>query len=304
MKVLDLIREMINVGFSKYESMVYIALVKEGIQSAPSLAHTSGVPKSKIYDVLDRLLEKRLIEEYPGAPRKFRARSPDLVLDEMLKNSKEKLQSIETGAAGLKSTLGEFYKAKELRRIDSNSVLWTVNGRRAFHEKFAEMGDRARKEILVISPYFTREPITERSGAAASRRGVKIAGVTALSAENAARVKYFLHTHFDEIRNFRGEIPITVVIADRAECMYRMTYEVAGQTNYIGVHSANPGLVKAFVQYWQALWKTSRPITPQEIEKLLERGVSFAKEERGPELKMVSWRRDSGEEIAIEAKQS
>ncbi|RLF60605.1 MAG: hypothetical protein DRN25_02295 [Thermoplasmata archaeon] len=46
-------------GLNKYEARAYLTLVKEGVSSAKEISKFSGVPYSRIYDVLDSL-EKRV----------------------------------------------------------------------------------------------------------------------------------------------------------------------------------------------------------------------------------------------------
>lgn len=244
--------ELQGIGFTMYEARVYLALVREGILSGPAVARASGVPKSKVYDVLKRLMKKRVIEEFVGAPRKFKARQPSHVLNELVESERAKLKTIESRAGELGSRISSMLDRTEKTYLDKDDILWTVNGRRAFHEKFVEMGERSRSEVLVITPYFSRNTIMERCIAAAVSRGVVFRGLTAVNEDNRQRVRYY-QQYFKEMLNFKGELPITVLIIDDSECMYRMNYRVNGQQNYIGIHSTNPGMVKAFKQYWNGL---------------------------------------------------
>lgn len=268
-KIEDIAKELRNFGFTKYEAQAYLGLIREGILTAPNLARVSNVPKSKIYDVLEKLTDKRMIEEFPGMPRKFKARTPDFVFDEVLLDGRKRVDELERGAGKIKRQLTDLLSSTERTFLEEEHVLWTVNGRKAFHEKFADMGNKAQKEVLVMSPYFSRNSILERCVMAARRKGVIFKGITSLNEENASRVKFYTNL-YSEIRHFDGEIPLTVVIHDKKEMMYRMSYSVRGETNYIGVHSTNPGLVKAFLQYWQALWKVSKGITEKDIDKVMK----------------------------------
>ena len=254
-----LISQFRDFGFTLYESKAYVALVTGGIMSAPETSKKSDVPKSKIYDTLNSLLTKRIIEEYPGSPRKFKARTPGFVLDELLEQERLHLKKVQSSAETLKSRLDSIINDTEKTYVSNESVLWTVNGRRGFHEKFAEMGARARKEVKLITPYFSRNSILEKAINNAKSRGVIFKGITSVNDDNKDRVKYYLEC-FDSIEQFNGEIPITLVIIDEKECMYRIDYRINGLLNYVGVHSTNIGLIKAFTQYWNGLKADSVPI--------------------------------------------
>ncbi len=255
----ELLDPLKDIGFTNYESKAYITLVDKGILSAPEIAKKSGLPKSRIYDILKILLNKRMIEEFPGTPRKFKARNPTFVIDDLIEKKETHFKNIKSNATNLKTRLNTLINNTEKTYISNESILWTVNGRRGFHEKFAEMGARATKEVKVITPYFSRNTILERSINSAKSRNVKFTGITTINKENKDRVRYYIEC-FNNIYKFTGEIPLTVIIIDDKECMFRMNYQLNGQLNYVGVHSTNTGLIKAFTQYWDGLMKDSTNI--------------------------------------------
>ncbi|MBW6451480.1 MAG: hypothetical protein K0B02_02005 [DPANN group archaeon] len=261
----NIIDELRQFGFTQYESKAYITLISKGVLSGPDISKFSKIPKSKIYDVVNNLLTKRMIEEFPGTPRKFKARAIDNVFNEILTNKKEKIDNLEKTAETLKTRIKGMLKFAEKTYIEKNSVIWTVDGRKAFHEKFAEMGDKSTKEVFVITPYFSRNPLIERSIEHAKTRGVTFQGITSMNDENKDRIRFYTNL-FDNISVFNGTIPMTIIIIDDKECIYRMEYKSNGQNNYIGVHSTNPGLINAFKQYWDGLIKDSNLIEDTDLK--------------------------------------
>lgn len=258
--VSELIEELQQFGFTRYEASCYLALVREGVMTAPSISKQSGVPKSKIYEIMTRLLKMGVIEEFPGTPMKFKARTPDNVINIILEQKRKEMENLGTIASDLRVKLNALLKSSEKTLMTSDNILWTVNGRNAFHEKFIEMGNRSKGRVYVITPYFSRHPLMEECITNAIKRGVVFQGLTSINESNVDRVKFYSKL-FAEIRNFDGELPLTIIIIDDKECIYRMDYVSNGQTNYIGVHSNNPGLIKAFMQYWEGLWKISAKFT-------------------------------------------
>ncbi len=260
-----------TLGFTQYESKAYVALVRHGVCTAPALAEASRVPKSKIYSVLDSLMQKRVIEEYPGSPRRFRARPPRAVFEHVIGEEIDRLKDLSRRAERVASAIESMISRAEKNVLDRESVLWTVDGRRAFHEKFAEMGYRARERIIVVSPYFSRSPVMEDSIRAARERGVVFRTITSIKPGNKERVVFYLSL-FDEVRHFDGEVPLTVVIIDDRECLYRLSYNLNGHENYVGVYSRNPGLVRAMEMYWEGLARDSVLVSsPGEVEHIAGR---------------------------------
>jgi predicted transcriptional regulator len=67
---------LVELGFSPYEADVYLALVKEHPANGSQLARRSGVPRSMVYQTLDRLAEKGAVLVAPGEPAWYTPVSP------------------------------------------------------------------------------------------------------------------------------------------------------------------------------------------------------------------------------------
>jgi sugar-specific transcriptional regulator TrmB len=61
--VVNIVKQMQKLGFTEYESRSYAALLEENPVTAYELSKRSGIPSSKIYEVLGRLLEKEMAFE-------------------------------------------------------------------------------------------------------------------------------------------------------------------------------------------------------------------------------------------------
>lgn len=68
--------DLTQIGLSKYESLVYNALVRVGKSSSSIISAESTVPYGKIYTVLDSLERKGLVKVIPEKTKMFEAGSP------------------------------------------------------------------------------------------------------------------------------------------------------------------------------------------------------------------------------------
>ena len=59
--VVNIIKRLTEIGFSEYEAKAYTALVSANPATAYEIARASGIPTSKIYEVISRLLEKGVV---------------------------------------------------------------------------------------------------------------------------------------------------------------------------------------------------------------------------------------------------
>ena len=81
-------------GLSEYEARVYVSLVRIGISGASRLSMESGVPRTKIYSVLRRLVEKGLVMEVPNKPMEFAPISPKKVFSKKLREMERNLKAL------------------------------------------------------------------------------------------------------------------------------------------------------------------------------------------------------------------
>lgn len=87
-----------GVGLTMYEAEAYVTLTSLISSTATEIAEKSGIPRSKIYDVLKRLAEKNYIEIEDGRPHTYHVKSPV----EVLTREKEKIDlRIDDGISSL-----------------------------------------------------------------------------------------------------------------------------------------------------------------------------------------------------------
>lgn len=79
------------IGIKGYEAKAYLTLLKLGEETAPKLATRAGIPLPRIYDVLENLSRKGLVEVKAGRPRRYRALPPSLALTRYVKSYVEQV---------------------------------------------------------------------------------------------------------------------------------------------------------------------------------------------------------------------
>lgn len=90
----NLVGKMRKIGLTEYEAKAYLGLMKDNLSSAAKLSEKSGVPRTKIYAVLESLKEKGWVRIYSGVPILFRAVGPGEVLSKVKENYEDFLDSI------------------------------------------------------------------------------------------------------------------------------------------------------------------------------------------------------------------
>ena len=73
-----------NANLSTYEIRAYTSLLPSNNLTARELSKKSGVPSGRIYEILEELREKGLIEVSESRPKIFRAISPNLGFNNLI----------------------------------------------------------------------------------------------------------------------------------------------------------------------------------------------------------------------------
>jgi hypothetical protein len=71
----DIIENLMRLGMSEYEDKAYIATVVLGEGTIKEISDESKVPRSRAYDIMERLLDKGFVEVGNTNPRCYRAKT-------------------------------------------------------------------------------------------------------------------------------------------------------------------------------------------------------------------------------------
>ncbi|WP_159900476.1 TrmB family transcriptional regulator [Salinirussus salinus] len=81
-----------RLGLTEYEQTALAELLALGRTTAPNLAEATGIPKARIYGVLDSLADQGYIEVIPGRPKEYQPKPPEEVLDRAVENHRQEFE--------------------------------------------------------------------------------------------------------------------------------------------------------------------------------------------------------------------
>jgi sugar-specific transcriptional regulator TrmB len=160
----DIIMGLTRLGLSEYEAKAYIATVVLGEGTIKEISDESKVPRSRAYDVMERLLEKGFVEVGNTNPRCYRANDPAEVFGHLI-------EDMERARDEVVKALEELGSTAERR----DNPIWTIKGEWAIDHKVAEMMASAKREVVIISihnDYLRR--YAKNVAAASERRSVTV----------------------------------------------------------------------------------------------------------------------------------
>ncbi len=135
-----------SLGLTKYEALVYTALLQVEGATATEIHEISKVPRASVYPVIDKLLSKNLVSISNTTPKRFSAAPPD----EAVKNM---LSSIKKDADAALAALKKIYEAREERSFNRQEFIWSISGEENILPKLKDAFSGAGEEIFVISSF-------------------------------------------------------------------------------------------------------------------------------------------------------
>ncbi|WP_121820057.1 TrmB family transcriptional regulator [Halostella salina] len=109
-----------ELGLSSYEEQVYRTLLVTGAATATDLSDASGVPKGRIYDVLNSLNARQLIRTQTTDPTRYVAEQPDTVVDRLLA---ERIAELQQELARYRDVAGSV-RSNLLPALPSEGSIW------------------------------------------------------------------------------------------------------------------------------------------------------------------------------------
>ncbi|HXV38311.1 MAG TPA: helix-turn-helix domain-containing protein [Nitrosopumilaceae archaeon] len=144
-----------KIGLTSYEIRTFSSLLKTGELTASELSQKSGVPYSKIYEVLGTLEEKGWIGSDDSRPTKYFAKSPATGIETT--RQKQESEFKENQNIILKELVPLYEKSGTSERPD----IWVLSGTVNIAAKILEMVETCRNEVLIALPEASEELVKQ-----------------------------------------------------------------------------------------------------------------------------------------------
>ncbi|QIK57230.1 TrmB family transcriptional regulator [Erysipelothrix sp. HDW6A] len=133
----NLITVLNSLGFTENEAKVYIALLQTGPQNGYEVSKSSGVPRSKVYVLLERLVNKGVLSNSHNGRNVIYKAEPVSRIEKMavfeLQKSLDVLRS----------------ESSKINEIGDDDQIWHLSGYDKVLLRVAEMIEEAQEEILI-----------------------------------------------------------------------------------------------------------------------------------------------------------
>ncbi|MEI7433681.1 MAG: helix-turn-helix domain-containing protein [Methanomicrobiales archaeon] len=145
------IENLVQLGLKEYEAKIYVALVGLGEANVRSIHEVSGVPRPRVYDVLNALDAKGFIEIRQGSPLMYQAVRPDIVVAFLKKD-------LETAAYESVTAL----EALSVNARQNYSPIWYVHSDWTIQRNLERLVEGVTRSLIVLC--FNRETLEKFQG--------------------------------------------------------------------------------------------------------------------------------------------
>ncbi|MGI0085194.1 MAG: TrmB family transcriptional regulator [Nitrososphaerales archaeon] len=138
-----------SLGLSQYESKCFLASLQTGPSTINQIGIVAGVPRTKVYGAVRKLVERGLLEQSEDNAKIFFARSPKDVLIPLLEKEQKRIKQGLEALAELEvihQSMGYVKRAEALR-----SKVLRYYPRAALTRKLKELFESAKKKVVVLT---------------------------------------------------------------------------------------------------------------------------------------------------------
>lgn len=250
-----------KLGFSTYEARAYLTLLRESPVTGYQLSKHSGIPRSRVYETLERLVAKGYAVTLQAEPVEYAPLATDELLSQLKRQFNDALSTLEA-------------ETENLATVGRPESIWSLQGRAVILGRARAMIDRAQQSIYLAAWTQTIREV-QRELEAAHDRGLRVIVISCGETELAVSLHY--RHAFEEHICRAGDSSINLVI-DSVEALVGETLPV---DECRAAWSRNTGLVlitEEYIRHEVYLHKIIERLGEAEAAKLREALVEGLRE--------------------------
>lgn len=248
-----------NIGLTDYEIAIYLTLVVKGPMDARELSEASGVPYSRIYNILTQLEKGKMwiIKEEESRPSRYFAKSPD---EALIIAKKQYNDSFDGFSNKIIHTLTPIYQSHD---APIKIALYIHRGRDVCINRSLALINMAKNAIYLIVPEYEFLEVFHDDMKKARARGVT--DIRILVEEHSFEDNKFneLITKYSEIAEIRSRDQVfgTAVIMDEGEDAFLvLTQKIFKKLSYFGAVTDHIAFGPAANYYFSYLYDTAEVV--------------------------------------------
>ena len=156
MKIEEIKYQLIQLGLTDYESKGYLSMLSKQTFTASELSKISGIPRTRAYEVLQRLVQKGICVEILGKIKKYTAVPPEIAISRLLEYQKAEFTIKENLAKSVFPILKKQY-TENITNQDPLDYIKLYREPNQVSQQYINLIADSQREILV----FTKPPFSK-----------------------------------------------------------------------------------------------------------------------------------------------
>ncbi len=151
----DLLEEL---DLKEYEATALAHLLRAGRTTAPDISNATGIPKARIYGVLESLADYGFIKVIPGRPKQYQPKSPEEILERTKENRRQAYEDYCNDVDAIESefleTFGPLYEQADEDVTPTAELFHVVDVGEPSETETRRLYQTAAEEVYVITNSF------------------------------------------------------------------------------------------------------------------------------------------------------
>lgn len=236
-KILSLL---LDFGLTEYEAKTLTTLFNFVEADAPHISRNAEIPKTRIYDVLEKLKEKGLVLEVYGRPKKYKVIDPNEIFKYLIDNKQRELSVLDKQ---VKDVLSKETWANQVSGVQEKIL--QVKNIKDYNKLLSQEFEGAKKEITGFTNIDDRvdafKPVSE------------------MPEINVKLISKPITKDFDLPKNFsiqEKEHSMDAFIIDKNKVVMSLNdLSSPKETYHLTILKNNPSLTKALLTHFDDYWK-------------------------------------------------
>lgn len=251
-----------EMGLSEYEAATYVGLLQGGTSTAKEVAERTGVPQSRVYDVLDTLNTKGFVVVQEGRPKKFGPVDPNQAVSQFRdfkrREHVRRLDEIQGLGEHFLDAVEEVDYGQE--GDDEVDISWSYPNRHHILEKLERFCEGATSEILMITTPESFERIANHHAELLATKADAGVEIRALISDD--------RTLDPAVRDRTAELMEMRFVQDIRGRLYTydgehvlLAFRSPNDDGYVGISTTSPHLYATLSQLFELLWEDGEPVS-------------------------------------------
>lgn len=240
-----------KLGLSNYGARTYIVITNLGPINASNIALEANIPRTKIYDVLNKLETNGWINVEQKRPKLFTACDPRGIIDQLQLDLFTEIDS-------LSSELSLMYDQQIKKEMPK---VWLIHGKKSIAAKSLDMVSKAKKSVMILGDLYFPEEVESLKSVIlkAKQNRISFRIITGdkikTSEGNINLVKSFEDVQPEMI--ISGKPPIKYVVVDEKELLImfpKINEDILDLDRVVALWIPSPAVASSMADMFNMRW--------------------------------------------------